>query len=194
MAKKLVQIIYISRSTSAPVQLGKGVDPVVARILAKSRSNNRKNDLVGVLYFGDGCFFQCLEGEETAVDTLYAKILRDPRHKDLKIISRKAIEERSFGDWSMKYVPVEQAMTKLLQSREIHAFDPYRFDHAMTQQVISLLLNTKASPELSDPVSDPINKRASVPINVSKRISGKSLVLAMAAVLATGGLLMYVVG
>lgn len=188
-----VQIIYISRSTSAPVQHGKGVDPGVARILAKSRSNNRKNDLVGVLYFGDGCFFQCLEGEEAAVDRLYAKILQDPRHKDLKIISRKAIEERSFGDWSMKYVPVELAMTALLQSRAMSAFDPYRFDQAMTQQVISLLLNTNASPE-ADPVAEPVLARGTVPITVRQRSSGRSMVLAMAAVLVAGGLVMYVAG
>ena len=192
MTKKLVQIIYISRSTSAPGQPGRGVDPVVARILAKSRSNNRKNDLVGVLYFGDGCFFQCLEGEEEAVDTLYAKLLLDPRHKDLKIISRKVIDERSFGDWRMKYVPVEQAMTKLLQSKGMNAFDPYRFDHAMTQHVIGLLVNTEASPELSDPIVETADERGSVLVTLKKPISAKLMVMGISALLITGGLFMYV--
>ena len=192
--KTLVQIIYISRSTSAPVQPGKGVDPFVARILAKSRSNNRKNGLVGVLYFGDGCFFQCLEGEEEAVDTLYAKLLRDPRHQDLKIISRKAISERSFGDWSMKYVPVERAMTKLLQSSGIHAFDPYRFDQAMTQQVINLLLSTEASPELAEPVAEIGNQPGSVPVALNQPSNAKVMVLAVAAFMLAAGLLAFFVG
>ena len=192
--KTLVQIIYISRSTSAPVQPGKGVDPFVARILAKSRSNNRKNGLVGVLYFGDGCFFQCLEGEEEAVDTLYAKLLRDPRHQDLKIISRKAISERSFGDWSMKYVPVERAMTKLLHSSGIHAFDPYRFDQAMTQQVINLLLSTEASPELAEPVAEIGNQPGSVPVALNQPSNAKVMVLAVAAFMLAAGLLAFFAG
>jgi len=194
MMTTLVQIIYISRSTSAPVQQGKGVDPFVARILAKSRSNNRKNDLVGVLYFGDGCFFQCLEGEETVVDTLYAKLLQDPRHKDLKIISRKPIAERSFGDWSMKYVPVEQAMTRLLQSRGMTTFDPYRFDDATTQHVISLLLTTNALPELSDTVAQTRDQPGLVPLTPKKPLNGKLMALAGAAVLVVVGLLVYVAG
>ena len=57
---RLVQIIYISKSSFTPTVNSAGIEPNVARILVKSRINNRKNGLVGVLYFGDGCFFQCL--------------------------------------------------------------------------------------------------------------------------------------
>ncbi len=57
----LVWIIYISRSTFTPSGVSMAIEPNVARILAKSRVNNRRNGLVGVLYFCDGCFFQCLE-------------------------------------------------------------------------------------------------------------------------------------
>ena len=45
----LIQIIYISRSTFTPSGLTMGIEPNVARILAKSRLNNRRNGLVGVL-------------------------------------------------------------------------------------------------------------------------------------------------
>ena len=71
---RLIQIIYISRSSFITTTNSTEIEPNVARILAKSRVNNRKNGLVGVLYFGDGCFFQCLEGEETEVDKLYSKL------------------------------------------------------------------------------------------------------------------------
>lgn len=135
---QLVQIIYISRST-LPVKPGSEVDPVVARILAKSRANNRRNGLVGVLYFGDGCFFQCLEGEEQAVNALYATLEQDPRHKDLNIISRKSIAAPTFKDWSMKYVPAEQAMAALLRRHGLASFDPYRFDAQATAEVVDLL-------------------------------------------------------
>ena len=185
----LVQIIYISRSTSLPGRPENGVDPTVARILAKSRSNNRRNGLVGVLYFGDGCFFQCLEGEESVVNALYAKLEQDPRHKDLKIISRKPIAAPSFGDWSMKYVPVEQEVTRLLQSKGMTAFDPYQFDAATTQEVIDLLLRA------TEPAGQilPLNAAPEVPLAApvpAKAGSGNmKLVLAVVAVIAVAALL-----
>ena len=90
----LTRIIYISRSTFKWSVNDGGIEPAVARILSKSRINNRKNGLVGVLYFGEGCFFQCLEGETATIEALYAKLLKDPRHKDLKVLVRKSIIKR----------------------------------------------------------------------------------------------------
>ena len=138
--KNLIQIIYISRSTFVPSESSAGIEPNVARILHKSRSNNAKNGLVGVLYFGNGCFFQCLEGDETAVNTLYQKLEADPRHQDIRLLSRKRITSQSFGNWAMKYVPIDQAMQKLLSDNGYADFDPYCFDDNMTQNVIKLLM------------------------------------------------------
>ena len=145
--QKLIQLVYISRSTFEPVTLSGGIQPNVARILLKSRVNNEKNGLVGVLYFGDNNFFQCLEGEQTAVEALYTKLLLDPRHKDLKIIIKKSIDALSFKNWSMKYVPLETKMTALLQSKGYKKFDPYKFDDAMNDYVVELLHEVKYSSE-----------------------------------------------
>ena len=38
----LIQLIYISRSTFAPAEPTNGIEPNVARILLKSRANNKK--------------------------------------------------------------------------------------------------------------------------------------------------------
>lgn len=137
--QRLVQIIYISRSTFHPAEAFKGIEPNVARILSKSRANNRNSGLVGVLYFGDGCFFQCLEGEESTVDALYGKLQLDTRHKDLKLISKKRIQQTSFPDWAMKYVPIDQQMNGLLKAHGYQTFDPYEFNDEMTQAVMRLL-------------------------------------------------------
>ena len=136
---QLFRIIYISRSTFTPTRLNAGIEPNVARILAKSRINNRRNGLVGVLYFGDGCFFQCLEGEQSAIDILYARLQSDERHKDIKLLSREPISALSYTDWAMKYVPLENEMTRLLKEGGLKSFDPYRFDNAMVQKVMNLL-------------------------------------------------------
>ncbi|MBC7757050.1 MAG: BLUF domain-containing protein [Bdellovibrio sp.] len=139
----LIQLIYISRSTFAPAELSNIIEPNVARILLKSRVNNKKNGLVGVLYFGDGCFFQCLEGTAESVDQLYETLLNDTRHKDLKILSRKSIDALSFSDWSMKHVQLEDGMIKLLKSQGLKTFDPYNFNAEMTKNALELLHSTK---------------------------------------------------
>lgn len=136
---RLIQIVYISRSSFITATNSTEIEPNVARILAKSRVNNRKNGLVGVLYFGDGCFFQCLEGEDTQVDKLYSKLQQDPRHKDLKLISRKLINTLTFSNWAMKFVPLETKLNAELQAHGYTSFDPYKFDAAMTEKVLNLL-------------------------------------------------------
>lgn len=152
--KNLIQIIYISRSTFVPSENSAGIEPNVARILHKSRSNNIKNGLVGVLYFGNGCFFQCLEGDETAVDTLYKKLEADPRHQDVRLLSKKRITDQSFANWAMKYVPIDQAMQKLLLDNGYVDFDPYIFNETMTQKVIELLMKA-SDPESKLAASNP---------------------------------------
>ena len=137
--EKLVQIIYVSRSSEVSAANFTGIEPKIARILTKSRINNRKNGLAGVLYFGDGCFFQCLEGSEIEVDKLYDKLLQDPRHTDLKLISRKQITHLSFTNWAMKYVPLENKLNAELKAAGYSRFDPYEFDAVMTAKVLKLL-------------------------------------------------------
>lgn len=139
--QKLVQIIYISRSTFENADAVNKIEPNVVRILAKSRVNNRRNGLVGVLYFGDGAFFQCLEGEEEAVNTLFSKIEQDTRHKDVKLISKKYVSRLSFPDWAMKYAPLDEKMRNFLQENHYQKFDPYVFSPEMTQKILGVLID-----------------------------------------------------
>ena len=139
--KNLVQIIYISRSTFEITDIVNKIEPNIVRILTKSRSNNRKNGLVGVLYFGDGAFFQCLEGDEDAINTLFSKIEKDPRHKDIKIISKKSISKFSFPDWAMKYAPLDEKMGVFLKENGYGSFDPYAFTPEITQKVLRILID-----------------------------------------------------
>ena len=154
----LIQMIYISRSTFAPAEITNGIEPNVARILLKSRANNKKNGLVGVLYFGNGCFFQCLEGAAEAVDNLYETLLKDTRHKDLKVLSRKSIDVLSFSNWSMKHVPLEDEMTKLLKSQGFKTFDPYNFNAEMTKNAMELLHSSNDSTQAA--LLEDVNKQA----------------------------------
>ena len=135
----LVQIVYVSRSTFTAMPAELGIEPSVARILAQSRVNNAKRGLVGALYFGDGCFFQCLEGRTADVDRLYATLLQDPRHTDLQVLSRRPIDNTSFTTWAMKYVPLDAQMKTLLRALGLQTFDPYRFDESVVARVLEML-------------------------------------------------------
>lgn len=135
----LVQIVYVSRSTFTTMPAEFGIEPSVARILAQSRINNARRGLVGALYFGDGCFFQCLEGRAVDVDRLYATLLQDPRHTDLRVLSRSPIERTNFEIWAMKYVPLDAPMKALLRELGLPKFDPYRFDAATVDRVLDML-------------------------------------------------------
>ena len=161
--QSLIQIIYISRSTFTPSGLTMGIEPNVARILAKSRINNRRDGLVGVLYFGDSCFFQCLEGNETAVDALYARLHADNRHKDIKLLSRKSITALSYADWAMKFVPIEKEMNRLLKEGGYKSFDPYQFDDQMIRKTMSLL-QASTDPTAGNDVADLIEQSANAPV------------------------------
>lgn len=135
----LVRIVYVSRSTFTPMPAERGIEPSVARILSQSRLNNARRGLVGALYFGGGCFFQCLEGRAQDMDRLYAALLRDPRHTDLKVLERRPIDRTSFAAWSMKYVPLDAPMQALLHRQGLATFDPYRFDDATIAIVLDML-------------------------------------------------------
>ena len=162
----LIQIVYISRSTFESTNSQTEIDPNVARILIKSRINNRKNGLVGVLYFGDGCFFQCLEGTEDAVYGLMGKLSSDPRHKDIKIISQKVIKELTFVEWSMKYVPLETDIKLLLVANKMTKFDPYQFSPEITLGVLEVLHGSSQQPMAI--LSEIITEESPISITLAK--------------------------
>lgn len=136
----LIRLVYVSRSTFTSVPNHPGLNPDVARILAKSRKNNARLQVVGGLLFGDGNFLQCLEGEVEVVEALYGRIEADPRHRDVTMLARQRIEQRSFGTWSMKYVPGEQSLAQLMRGWGMSHFDPYQLSPQQTQVAVQHML------------------------------------------------------
>lgn len=135
---QLTRVTYVSRSTFKPFGSQSGIEPNVARILSQSRRNNMHRNLVGVLYYGNGCFFQCLEGNSDDIDRLLESLRRDPRHRDLEILSREPIDHLSFMDWNMKYVSVDQKVQELLKRHNMKRFDPYQFSPEMIKQLVEV--------------------------------------------------------
>jgi hypothetical protein len=135
----LIQLVYASRSNLPVLDEHNTIPLYVSQILSKSRHNNRNRKLVGALYFGNGYFYQCLEGEEKDVLDLLETLKSDQRHKDLLVISSKQIAKRSFGNWEMKYVPAEKEIQELIKSFGMKSFNPYLFDEKINSKMLQLL-------------------------------------------------------
>lgn len=99
---RMIRVTYISRE-AAPMS----ADAIVG-LLGQCHRNNNANGLTGMLLFGNGTFLQTIEGETDAVDRLLARIERDPRHTDMKILRRDTITTRQFSAWNMGFERVTE--------------------------------------------------------------------------------------
>jgi hypothetical protein len=73
------------------------------QLLEQSRNSNKTTDITGILLYIQGKFIQVLEGEKTAVNKLYTKIVGDVRHKKVTIVIEGDSKERMFKGWSMGF-------------------------------------------------------------------------------------------
>ena len=147
---QLIRLVYASRSVFEAGASQQGLDPTIARILAHSRKNNARHHIVGGLLFGEGCFLQCLEGEVQAVQKLYSKIEVDPRHRDVTVLSQSTIKQLGFDAWSMKYVPGEQRLQRLLKHWGLTRFDPYGLTAQQLDEAVRFMRDeADAAPDLA---------------------------------------------
>lgn len=77
-------------------------------LLRQSRDRNQGACITGMLLYKNRRFMQLLEGPETAVRETYARILRDPRHRDVTILLQGEMAERDFANWSMGFHDLNQ--------------------------------------------------------------------------------------
>ncbi|TAK28698.1 MAG: BLUF domain-containing protein [Myxococcaceae bacterium] len=70
-------------------------------ILRTSREHNARLGVTGALFYRNGNFLQVLEGEETVVRALFARIRTDPRHTGCFSLLEGEFEERLFPAGTM---------------------------------------------------------------------------------------------
>lgn len=155
--EELIRLSYCSTS-SRRSHGGTASDNEIPRILRASRTNNPPLKLGGVLHYGNGYFFQVLEGPAAAVDALYETIRQDPRHTEVQTLERVPVSKRRFPDWSMKYVPFEEDINRVLARHKLEAFDPYQFGPAVIEELITVLVGAQGPDRATDP--DPARPRS----------------------------------
>ncbi len=100
------ELLYVSDRPSTTTD-----EQVVDGIVMPSMRKNRELGITGCLWFGKTRFVQILEGEREAIDDLYAKIERDDRHHDVRLIHYGPIESRAFDRWSMRLIKGDERDT-----------------------------------------------------------------------------------
>jgi hypothetical protein len=129
---------------SAPVK--PFTDSDLDDIESKSVAANSARDLTGLLIVNGDRILQILEGRESAVRELYAKIEADARHTITKLVSAMEDEERLLLTWSMVVRRVtgipraalkeyEQLYDELLNAKEPHEIT---IDHADLLKSVTL--------------------------------------------------------
>lgn len=134
----LVRLLYASRSTSEID------DTLLSTILERSGRYNTEYGITGILctYPQGKVFLQALEGGREAVNTLYANIVRDPRHHDVTLLEYAEITERRFSSWRMGIVNLNRVnVGSILRYSENAVLNPF----SMNGQTALLLLQELAS-------------------------------------------------
>ena len=97
------QLIYASQPF--------GLDEfTLGSILTSARAHNKRNGITGSLICRRDLFLQMLEGEAEAVESTYARILRDGRHSGATRLYFGEATERLFAGWDMRHDPMRSWM------------------------------------------------------------------------------------
>lgn len=110
-ATALETFVYCSRAAE-----GVG-DVEVDRLIEFSQRRNVTRGITGVLVFGNGVFFQWVEGPPTEVQNLVASLHGDSRHHDIVELDRSIDNrERLYPAWDMERVEADDIRAVLLDA------------------------------------------------------------------------------
>ena len=94
------QLMYRSSSRIGPDDRKKEL----GALFSTARSRNKQRQVTGALLCTDDSFVQLLEGDETAVRTIFERISHDPRHDSVAVLSSGPVADRVFSRWAMAEV------------------------------------------------------------------------------------------
>jgi hypothetical protein len=78
-------------------------EAMIYELLEKSKENNDRFGITGMLVYDGVYFLQCIEGERGAVDQLMINLLRDERHRDFIKLGEELTKNRLFPEWNMGF-------------------------------------------------------------------------------------------
>lgn len=91
-------ICYVS-TASEDVKLD-----VIKELLDTTAKYNNEHDIRGIMLYGEGNFFQILEGEKKLVEEIFVNIKKDLRHKNIIQVVGKDLEQGAFDGYKAEMV------------------------------------------------------------------------------------------
>jgi hypothetical protein len=101
----LVQLVYVS-TAARDLALDE-----LNELAERSRRNNLKARITGILLHQGASFYGVLEGDRTRVFQRMEIIISDGRHRDVQILREQEIRTRRFENWSLGAIPRSTART-----------------------------------------------------------------------------------
>ena len=120
----------------------------IEAILHASRRNNERDGLTGALVVSDRHFLQVLEGGRSGVGRCLERIMRDPRHEAIEVVSTGEVPYRLFAAWTMHRIDTGAIRRRLLGRYLVRgAFRPSEMPQAAIEDLCRTLatLEWKAS-------------------------------------------------
>lgn len=131
----LYQLVYMSRITST----GLSGSSTLNDIAEVSIKNNKADNITGILCYGNGYFFQYIEGNEQALTNLKNRLLMDERHKKLKILDFSVLTKRRFTGWSLRSIILERWMINDPKAKALMPFKPYSWSTDEWRKFLDIL-------------------------------------------------------
>ena len=75
----------------------------LVELVEQTRRKNERLGVSGLLLYSGGNVIQTLEGPPETVDQLFWTIADDPRHSEVRLLERRARDDRAFATWSMGF-------------------------------------------------------------------------------------------
>jgi|GEM_PF-3795684 len=119
----LYRIVYDS---VVLLPFGEAGEGELRSLIATAQASNARYGITGVLRFDGAYFLKVLEGLRAAVEATMGRILRDPRHDDVRITAQGPVTLRDFAAWNMALITDQKVA--LARERNPHLLDvhPYR--------------------------------------------------------------------
>ena len=76
----------------------------IQNLLDTTEQYNNAHDIRGLLLYGEGNYFQILEGEKKLVEAIFDDIKKDPRHKNIIQVVGKNLRQGAFDGYKAEIV------------------------------------------------------------------------------------------
>lgn len=130
-------VFYLTYASRITWQAGMNKN-IFADIYHTANQFNATQDITGFLCFGDGYFFQYLEGEESKVRALYDNICQDKRHTKVTLLSTGYLESKNFEQWDMAFINIHNSNISPKIVNFFGSWTPFKWQEKDANYLITL--------------------------------------------------------